>query len=302
MSSTMQRQSPSPLNQRQFSRWLTTVIAVAVVVLLAMGGYAGIAGDMPQLSGAILGGSGAAAATALGTLPVLFAWQPSQRMHDAMLGFGAGVMLAACAFSLIIPALDAANGMGAGKWGASGIVAVGLIAGAFALLLIDRLLPHEHFIKGPEGHRSRQIKRVWLFVIAIGLHNLPEGLAIGVAFAGPDLGAASALAIGIAMQDVPEGLVVALAMRTVGYGRGVAVGVAVFSGLVEPLMSMFGVLVIAVSAIMLPWGLAAAAGAMLFVISHEIIPESHRQGHESWATGGLMTGFVIMMLLDTALG
>lgn len=302
MSSTMQRQSPSPLPPEKFSRLLVAVIVASVTVLLVMAAYAGIAGDKPHLTGALLGGCGAAAATALGTLPVLFAWQPAQRTQDAMLGFGAGVMLAACVFSLIIPALDAAADMGAGKWGASGIVAVGIIAGAVALLFIDRLLPHEHFVKGPEGHRARQIKRVWLFVIAIALHNLPEGLAIGVAFAGSDHAAASALSIGIALQDIPEGLVVALAMRAVGYGRGVAVGVAVFSGLVEPLMAMLGVLVVTLSAVMLPWGLAAAAGAMLFVISHEIIPESHRQGHEAWATGGLMLGFVIMMLLDTALG
>ncbi len=302
MSSTVQQQTHSPLNQRQFSRWLIAAIGLSSFVVFAMGGYAAAKGDMPQLSGAILGGGAAALATALGTLPMLFSWQPSQRTHDAMLGFGAGVMLAACAFSLIIPSLRAAADLGADKWGASAIVGAGILSGAFVLLLIDRLLPHEHFIKGPEGHHSRQIKRVWLFVIAIALHNLPEGLAIGVAFAGPDLGAASALAAGIAVQDIPEGLVVALAMRTVGYGRGVSVGVAVFSGLVEPLMAMFGVLVVALSAAMLPWGLAAAAGAMLFVISHEIIPESHRQGHESWATGGLMIGFVLMMLLDTALG
>src|SRR5690606_18403384 len=137
-----------------------------------------------------------------------------------------------------------------------------------------------HFVKGVEGSKLRQLKRVWLFVIAIALHNVPEGLAIGVAFAGPHIEAARALAIGISLQDIPEGLVVALAMRTVGYGRPVSVGVAVFSGLVEPLMAMFGVLVIALSSVLLPWGLAAAAGAMLFVISHEIIPESHRQGHE----------------------
>ncbi len=302
MSSTLQREPPSPLDHPQISRWLVVAIAAAIFLLLGMGGYTAMQGDMPQLSGALVGGCLAALATAVGTLPVLFAWQPSQRAHDAMLGFGAGVMLAACAFSLIIPALDAVAGAGGGKWEASGTVAAGILAGAFALLMIDRLLPHEHFIKGIEGSRARQLKRVWLFVIAIALHNVPEGLAIGVAFAGPDTFGASALAIGISLQDIPEGLVVALAMRTVGYGRGLSVGVAVFTGLVEPLMAMFGVLVVTLSAAMLPWGLAAAAGAMLFVISHEIIPESHRQGHESWATGGLMIGFVLMMLLDTALG
>lgn len=301
MSTALRSESPEPLSEPQFSRWL--VLAIGAIVLLILGGaaYAALQGDMPHLSGAILGGSAAALATALGTLPVLFAWQPPQRVHDALLGFGAGVMLAACAFSLIVPGLDAAKALGADQWAASGIVGAGILMGAALLLLVDRMLPHEHFIKGPEGSRSRMIKRVWLFVIAIALHNVPEGLAIGVAFAGGSVEAAQALAIGISLQDIPEGLVVALAMRGVGYGRGVSVGVAVFSGLVEPLMAIFGVLVISLSSALLPWGLAAAAGAMLFVISHEIIPESHRQGHESWATGGLMLGFVLMMLLDTAL-
>lgn len=302
VSTIVQKEAVSRLTHPQFSKWLVIAIAMGVLMILGGGIYASVQGDMPALSGAILGGSAAAMATAVGTLPVVLAWQPPQRVHDAMLGFGAGVMLAACAFSLIVPGLEAAAALGAGTWGASGTVAAGILLGAGALLLIDRMLPHEHFIKGVEGSRSRLIKRVWLFVIAIALHNVPEGLAIGVSFAGGDIEAARALAIGISLQDIPEGLVVALAMRTVGYGRGVSVGVAVFSGLVEPLMAMLGVLVVGVSAALLPWGLAAAAGAMLFVISHEIIPESHRQGHESWATGGLMLGFVLMMMLDTALG
>lgn len=295
-------QEDASLSHPQFSRWLVRAISLGVLLILGAGTYASVQGDMPALSGAILGGAAAATATAVGTLPVLLAWQPPQRVHDAMLGFGAGVMLAACAFSLIVPGLEAARALGAGTWEASGTVGAGILLGAAALLLIDRVLPHEHFVKGVEGSRSRLVKRVWLFVIAIALHNIPEGLAIGVSFAGENLEAARALAIGISLQDVPEGLVVALAMRTVGYGRSVSAGVAIFTGLVEPLMAMLGVLVVGVSAVLLPWGLAAAAGAMLFVISHEIIPESHRQGHESWATGGLMIGFVLMMLLDTALG
>lgn len=302
MVSTILQNDSSSLVHPPFSRWLMLAIAIGVAVVLGGGVYAAVQGDMPALSGAIVGGSIAALATATGTLPVLFAWQPPQRVHDALLGFGAGVMLAACAFSLIVPGLAAAMQLGASQWGASATVAAGILVGALALLLIDRILPHEHFIKGVEGSRSLLIKRVWLFVIAIGLHNVPEGLAIGVAFAGTDVEAARALTIGISIQDIPEGLVVALAMRTVGYSRALSVGVAVFSGLVEPLMAMAGVLAVGLSAAALPWGLAAAAGAMLFVVSHEIIPESHRQGHESWATGGLMVGFVLMMLLDTALG
>ncbi len=129
----------------------------------------------------------------------------------------------------------------------------------------------------------------------------PEGLAIGVAAAGTDAVGAQALATGIAIQDVPEGLVVALALSGVGYGRWTSAGLGVLSGLVEPIAAVFGAVLIGVSAGLLPWGLAIAAGAMLFVISHEIIPESHRKGHEAWATSGLVLGFVLMMLLDTAL-
>ena len=253
------------------------------------------------MRGALLGGGMAALATALGTLPVLMSHQLSQRTHDTMLGFGAGVMLAASSFSLIIPALASAKALGAGSWGAGGLVGGGILVGAMLLMLINRVVPHEHFIKGLEGPKALAMKRVWLFVLAISLHNLPEGLAIGVAYAGTDPVAALALATGISIQDVPEGMVVALALRSVGYSRLSSAGLGMLSGLVEPIAAVFGVAVISLSASFLPWGLAAAAGAMLYVISHEIIPESHRQGHESFATGGLLMGFVIMMLLDTAL-
>ena len=197
----------------QFSRTLVKVIVITVMLLGAVAVYAIRQGDMPHLVGAILGGSAAAVATGLGTLPVLLSWQPTKRVHDAMLGFGAGVMLAACAFSLIVPGLDAAAAMGWSRGVSSAMIGTGILAGAFVLLLIDHMLPHEHFIKGVEGSRLRQLKRVWLFVIAIALHNLPEGLAIGVAFAGPDISSGWALATGIAIQDIPEGLVVALALR-----------------------------------------------------------------------------------------
>lgn len=257
--------------------------------------------DDPRMTGALMGGSVAALATALGTLPVLLSQQFSQRTYDCMLGFGAGVMLAASSFSLIIPGLAAAKANGASAWGAGGMVGGGIIAGAMLLLMIDRLVPHEHFVKGLEGREAKAMKRVWLFVLAIALHNLPEGLAIGVAYAGTDPVSALALATGISIQDVPEGMVVALALRSVGYGRGTSAGLGVLSGLVEPIAAVFGAAVISLSADLLPWGLAAAAGAMLYVISHEIIPESHRKGHEAFATGGLIVGFVVMMLLDTAL-
>ncbi|MBC7548825.1 MAG: ZIP family metal transporter [Polaromonas sp.] len=258
--------------------------------------------DNPGMRGALLGGSVAALATALGTLPVLLSQQFSQRTYDTLLGFGAGVMLAASSFSLIVPALNAAKSQGAGSWMAGGIVGGGILLGGALLLVIDQLMPHEHFIKGLEGPQAKAMKRVWLFVLAIALHNLPEGLAIGVAYGGSDAVGALALTTGIAIQDVPEGLVVALALRGVGYGRWMSAGLGMLSGLIEPVAAVFGAAVIGISAGLLPWGLAAAAGAMLYVISHEIIPESHRQGHERFATCGLMLGFVLMMVLDTALG
>nr|WP_089398858.1 ZIP family metal transporter [Noviherbaspirillum humi] len=274
----------------------------ALLALLFYGGNLWLMQYDERVAMALQGGTMAAGATMLGTLPVLLSQQFSQKVFDTMLGFGAGVMLAASAFSLIIPGLAAAKSLGAGSWGAGLIVGAGILLGGLLLYSIDALLPHEHFIKGVEGRQAKRLKRAWLFVSAIILHNLPEGLAIGVAFAGTNAIGAQALATGISIQDVPEGMVVAMALRSVGYGRMLSVGLGAASGLVEPLAAVLGASVIGLSAVLLPWGLAFAAGAMLYVISHEIIPESHRTGHEAFATGGLMIGFVLMMLLDTALG
>lgn len=258
--------------------------------------------NAPHVADALLGGMVAAGATAAGTLPILFARTIPQKMQDSMFGFGAGVMLAASAFSLVTPGIAAAESQGAGPWGASLTVGAAILLGAAALLLMDRLLPHEHFIKGREGIEAHRLRRAWLFVFAITLHNLPEGLAIGVGYAGNDPLRGTALATGIAIQDIPEGLVVAVALIAAGYKRAFAVALGMLSGLVEPVGAVLGAVVVGWSAALLPWGLGFAAGAMLFVISHEIIPESHRKGHEVYATCGLMLGFVLMMLLDTALG
>lgn len=291
-----------PRRRLSVRHWLGIAIVLAGMLILAYQAFEGLARGDARIQGALIGGMIAALATALGTLPVLLSQQFSQRSYDIMLGFGAGVMLAASSFSLVIPGLAAAKAQGASAWGAGGIVGGGILLGALLLLAIDRAVPHEHFVKGLEGPQARTLRRVWLFVLAIVLHNLPEGLAIGVAFAGTDPVGAAALTTGISIQDVPEGMVVALALRGVGYGRLVSAGLGVVSGLVEPVAAVFGAVLIGVSAGMLPWGLAMAAGAMLYVISHEVIPESHRQGHEAAATSGLVLGFVVMMVLDTALG
>ena len=241
-------------------------------------------------------------ATALGAVPLLFIRRVSDKTRDGMLGFGAGVMLAAACFSLILPGIDAAQALTGSKTLAALIVAAGLGAGALFLFLSHNLIPHEHFIKGPDSVSSLKLKQIWLFVGAVTLHNFPEGLAVGVGFGGGNIAEGAALALGIGLQNMPEGLVVALAMLSAGYTRTKAFGVALLSGLVEPVGGAFGAGVMALAQPVLPWALAFAAGAMLFVVSHEIIPESHRNGHETRATGGVLGGFAIMMVLDIALG
>jgi ZIP family zinc transporter len=278
------------------------LVLLAGVVALAVGGM-GASRPAPVVGAALQGGLVAALATAAGALPVLLARRIGARTVDTLLGFGAGVMLAATAFSLVMPALGAAETLGMGRWGAGGVVVAGIVLGAGALLLIDRLLPHEHVENAlaDDGGRA-DLARVWLFVAAIALHNVPEGLAIGVGFAQDEASKGAALAGGIAIQDIPEGLVVAAALVSAGYGRAFAFVVAALTGLAEPVAAVLGASVVGLFASLLPWALAFAAGAMLFVVSHEIIPESQRRGHASLATSGLTIGFALMMLLDTALG
>ena len=288
-----------PASVVQIGVW---ALAVLVACLATHSLWTYLVPRAPHVADALAGGLLAAGATALGTVPVIFSQTLSNKVQDTMFGFGAGVMLAACAFSLVTPGLAAAAQLGHDAWGAGAIVGTAILLGAAVLLFMDRTLPHEHFIKGKEGAETQRLLRTWLFVFAIVLHNLPEGLAIGVGYVGSDSVQGSALATGIAIQDVPEGLVVALALLAAGYSRTFSVALGMASGLVEPIGAVLGALVVGWSAALLPWGLGFAAGAMLFVVSHEIIPESHRKGHEAFATGGLMIGFVLMMLLDTALG
>ncbi|WP_338763954.1 ZIP family metal transporter [Massilia sp. METH4] len=254
-----------------------------------------------SVHGALLGGATAALATALGTLPVLLSQNFSQRTYDGFLGFGAGVMLAATAFSLVIPSIAAARGQGAGSFEASAIAGGGILLGMGLVLLLDRLVRHQNLLEGVDTARSDSLKRAWLFVAAVAIHNLPEGLAIGVAYAGVDITKAHSLATGISIQDVPEGLVVALALRTVGYGRLFSCALGVASGLIEPVAAVGGAVLIEYARWMLPWGLALAAGAMLFVIAHDVIPEAHRNGHGRSASCSVVAGFILMMVLDTAL-
>ena len=284
-------------------RTVGIMIAIAGALILATQGIGASLDALarPAVGAALEGGLIAALATAAGAFPVLLARNISVRSIDTLLGFGAGVMLAATAFSLVLPAIDAAGALGFGRFGASGIVTAGLALGALSLLATDRLLPHEH-VEGAAGAGGTSIARVWLFVAAIALHNVPEGLAIGVGFGQESLSRATALASGIALQDIPEGLVVAAAIVAAGYGRGLAFAVAAASGLAEPVAALAGAALVGVFGALLPWALAFAGGAMLFVVANEIIPESQRRGHQTAASLGLVAGFCLMMLLDTALG
>lgn len=281
-------------------RYLTLFFVVVALLVCAWMLYqAFLLPSQEKVYGAFYGGMTAALATALGALPVFFTQQYSRKTYAVLLGFGAGVMLAACSFSLIIPGLDHAKNGGLSPFMSSLVVGGGMLFGALLMSLMDRLMPHEHFDKGREGPNSIALKRAWLFVIAITLHNFPEGLSIGFAFAGTNLLSAEALAIGISIQDIPEGLVVALALRGVGYSRTRSFVLSMLTGLVEPIAALLGIFLVGLNPGMLPLGLGFAAGAMLFVISHEIIPESHRSGREHYATIGVIVGFVLMMFLDT---
>jgi ZIP family zinc transporter len=260
---------------------------------------------MDTLSPVTLGLIGSLAAglmTGVGALPAMFGRIPSAGTRDAMLGFAAGVMLSASFFSLILPAIETAEDRhGDGAWPAL-IASAAILLGMGAVALLNERLPHQHFGSGREGPAAVSLRRVWLFVFAITIHNFPEGLAVGVGFGGGGFEGGLPLAVGIGLQNVPEGLAVAVALLGEGYGPRRAVAIATLTGLVEPVGGVLGAGIVALSQPLLPWGLAFAAGAMLYVISHEIIPETHRRGHQDRATFGLAIGLVLMLFLDVWLG
>jgi len=246
--------------------------------------------------------------TAAGAATVLFTKRFNQKAMDGMLGLSAGVMIAASFWSLLAPAIE----MSDGDWKPA---AVGFLCGGFFLYIVDKILPHLHL--GLDVSQAEGIKTSWqrsvLLVSAITLHNIPEGLAVGVAFGAaahltdPDqvqhmiLGGI-ALAIGIGLQNFPEGLAVAMPLRREGMGRFRAFMYGQASGIVEPIAGVLGAWAVMAMTPMLPYALAFAAGAMIFVVVEELIPESQRNGFSDFATLGALLGFTIMMTLDVALG
>ncbi|MEO0036162.1 MAG: hypothetical protein RLZZ501_2185 [Pseudomonadota bacterium] len=283
-----------------------TGLAVAALALLGLIA-AGTAGGLdpargPWLGYAALGGVAGLVATGAGALAGAGLRGLSARAEDSLLGFAAGMMLAASSFSLLLPGLAAGRELTGSGAMAALVVTVGLGLGAALMLGLDRFFPHQHAHGDPCGPGAARLARVWLFVLAITLHNLPEGMAIGVGFARGDLSVGLPLAGAIALQDLPEGLGVAVALRAAGLARWRAGWIGVATGAMEPLGALVGLGLSSGFALAYPIGLGLAAGAMLFVVSHEVIPETHRNGHQTPATLGLMAGFAVMMGLDTALG
>ena len=246
--------------------------------------------------------------TAAGAAMVVFMRRVSQYLLDVMLGFAAGVMMAASVWSLLLPAIDIAERIGVTPWWPA---AVGFVAGGAFLRIADALLPHLH--PGFPRSEAEGIKTSWqrstLLVLAITLHNIPEGLAVGVAFGaaglgieGASLAAAVALALGIGLQNFPEGVAVAMPLRGEGISRAKSFWYGQLSAVVEPIAAVAGAAFVALFTPLLPYALAFAAGAMIYVVVEELIPESHLHDHRDAATVGTLVGFLVMMILDVSLG
>jgi len=248
------------------------------------------------------------ALTAVGAAAVFLARQPSRRMLDGMLGFAGGVMIAASFWSLLAPAIEMSAGQGVPIWLPA---TVGFLLGGVCLRGIDLVLPHLH--PGLSSEHAEGIPTSWrrstLLVLAIALHNFPEGLAVGIAFGGvasglPEatLGGAVGLALGIGIQNLPEGTAVSMPLRREGLSRLKSFWYGQLSGIVEPVAGVLGAAVVLLAQPILPYALAFAAGAMIFVVAEELIPESQRGGNADLVTLSLMIGFAVMMVLDVALG
>jgi ZIP family zinc transporter len=248
------------------------------------------------------------AATGLGAAGVFLTRQPSRQLMDGMLGFAAGVMVSASFWSLLAPAAEMAAASGLPAWVP---MATGFLTGALVLRLIDRLLPHLH--PGFANEEAEGIKTSWrrttLITIAITIHNLPEGLVVGVAIAAASLGTeamnlagAIALAIGIGIQNIPEGFAVAVPLRREGLSRGKSFAYGLLSAVVEPVGGVLGATFVMASRGLLPYALSFAAGAMIFVVMEDLVPEAHREGNGDIAAMGAIAGFLVMMVLDVALG
>ena len=249
-----------------------------------------------------LGSLFAGLATVLGTIPLLFISSISKKTEILSIGFSSGVMLAASFFSLLVPGFEYASNYFEWKLWSIFIVVFGFILGVCFIWWVDQWLtdnPIELFDRNKTENKANSlVKSLWLFIIAIAIHNFPEGMAVGVALGQGDLQFGLPLAIGIGLQNIPEGLIVAISVLALGYSRSKAFMIALFSGLVEPIGGLIGVLLVQLSNYLLPIGLGFAAGVMIFVIIHKMIPELQVKGYHNQSTMGCMIGMIIMMILD----
>ncbi len=255
--------------------------------------FISIAGQNPIIQG-LVGGLIITLMNTLGAMTVLVWRKPSEKFLDTALGFAAGVMLTASFTSLILPGIAHGGLMP---------VLVGIGLGVLFLDQADHWMPHLHITMGREGAQTKRIRAVWLFILAITLHNAPEGLAVGVGFGSGDIGNALKLMLAIGIQNIPEGLAVSVAALSAGMGAYYYASlVGIRAGLVEIPLALFGAFAVHVAGPILPYAMGFAAGAMLYVISDEIVPETHRKGHERLATIGTMLGVIVMLYLDVSLG
>ena len=241
---------------------------------------------------------GVGGATVFGALIGFIFKKLSHRFSDIVLAFAAGVMLSAAVLGLIIPSLECG-----GKYGIL-ITVAGIFVGAVCLNIIDKLVPHLHKFVGDEteSHNNANLSRVLLFVLAIAIHNLPEGIAAGVGFGSGDTTQALIIAGGIALQNIPEGMVIIAPMLAAGISPRKTLILALITGLVEIVGTLIGYLAVSISTVILPFALAFAGGTMLYVISDEMIPETHSHGSERGATYALLVGFCVMLVTDVLFG
>ena len=241
---------------------------------------------------------GVGGATMVGALLGFVFKKISHKMADIIMAFAAGVMLAAAVLGLIIPSVEYG-----GKYGLLVTVA-GIFAGAVVITLVDKLVPHLHAMVGTEVevHRNAELNKVLLFTLAIAIHNLPEGIAAGVSFGSEDVSRAMLIAGGIALQNIPEGMIIIAPMLAAGVSKGRTLLIALATGLVEVVGTLIGYFAVSIAAAVLPFGLAFAGGTMLYVVSDEMIFETHSHGSQRAATYALLVGFCVMLVSDVLLG
>ncbi|MBE6682388.1 MAG: ZIP family metal transporter [Ruminococcaceae bacterium] len=246
----------------------------------------------------ILTALGVGGATLIGAILGFLFKNISHRFSDIVLSFAAGIMLAASVLGLILPSLEYG-----GKWGIL-VTVIGIFAGALSLNVIDRIVPHLHKMVGSdtENHPNSGLSKVLLFVTAIAIHNLPEGIAAGVGFGSGDTSQALLIAGGIALQNIPEGMVIIGPLLASGVSAKKTFIIAALTGVVEVIGTFIGFFAVSVSQVILPFALAFAGGTMLYVISDEMIPETHAHGSERGATYALLIGFCVMLISDVLLG